>query len=463
MPKTTEPPPRPLFPIGYPASIGYMGLARAGEPGCKRNGAALPLHNVQVIAVRLIPKDVEQTCPHCTAHPDRISDCTHCKGNGTEWAVEYPQGWEYGLASPKDGASVDGWYPEAELLEKEYQPPARPLVAGPLTEQQKAELVALVEREEGGRVVYLSAAQVLAEPENADSEWLETARGFTWDSDGESMSRRLSVAAGGPEVTCGIETNPRADNHTMATWLGLYWSTWPDKPKRSLNFGITDNPTRAEVDALLLGLGADLDPPKHTHEGPGDKCRRCGRDIRDTIHTSFGPAPVACELCNHIVAQLDGLPAVEGAQQVDGKTLCPACVKKVSEKAAGLDHGAIAAILGSTYRPLTGAEAASLKAGVIPDGLIAPTDEELLRRRDETLYFSTVNDPASFEPAVPMPTEKDLPQALADQRDDEPDGVLYPIPELLQAADDGNPHAAELDDDEPEEPTDIYDVIGGEG
>lgn len=91
-----------------------------------------------------------------------------------------------------------------------------------------------------------------ADDEAADSDWLDSV-GFTWDGDGESMSRRLEQ---GWEVVCGMQTNSYADDYCCARSLCLLY-TYPGPPKISATLYVADNPGRRDVTRLMAGLGFD--------------------------------------------------------------------------------------------------------------------------------------------------------------------------------------------------------------
>lgn len=76
----------------------------------------------------------------------------------------------------------------------------------------------------------------------ADSGELE-AMGFEWSDDGESMWAK--VCPNGPQVVC------RVDSDMAATSVGLYWRCGD---KQSAQYPIRDDPTAAQVAALLRAL-----------------------------------------------------------------------------------------------------------------------------------------------------------------------------------------------------------------
>lgn len=103
---------RPAFPIGFPLNLGYLGLYRADEDATNRNGDPIP--PTPIMGVRYLP-DARETWPN-----GEDKDST--------WTIEHPAGWEYQVAyfDRQGSYTIDGWWTEAELLEKGYVPPADP-------------------------------------------------------------------------------------------------------------------------------------------------------------------------------------------------------------------------------------------------------------------------------------------------------------------------------------------------
>lgn len=101
-----KPSPAPAFPVGFRVSIGYMGLARAGEPACRRDGEPLPVGNGVIESIRLHADAEEREIPG--------SDLT-------EFVTTYPAGWEYMIVTI-GSRSVHGWYPETALVNEGYVP-----------------------------------------------------------------------------------------------------------------------------------------------------------------------------------------------------------------------------------------------------------------------------------------------------------------------------------------------------
>jgi len=106
-----DPPPAPRFPTGFPVQVDYMGLRRADEQQCNRDGKPTDYGHV-VRGVRLIP-DVVETGTGDVDTPARDE-------------VVYPRGWEYLIARFTDAGQWRewGWETESDLIDAGYVPPA---------------------------------------------------------------------------------------------------------------------------------------------------------------------------------------------------------------------------------------------------------------------------------------------------------------------------------------------------
>jgi hypothetical protein len=99
----------PLFPVGFPLNVGYMGLTDADVPPFTASGKTVEPTPIQ--GIRLLPNPVH--------------DCPDGDDGEQIVTIEHASGWEYQIAyiDGRGRWQEDGWWTEAELLKRGYVPP----------------------------------------------------------------------------------------------------------------------------------------------------------------------------------------------------------------------------------------------------------------------------------------------------------------------------------------------------